>query len=182
MRGSPRQADDPPTIEPAQPADLDAVRRLWRAYQRELAVDLCFQGFEAELTGLPGRYAPPGGALAVLRAGAAVVGTVAVAPLAPGVCEMKRLYVEPDRRALGAGQALALHSLATARDLGYRAMRLDTLARLAPARRLYAAMGFREIAPYYANPLADAVYLEIDLALAPAGPPNPRQLHKRPES
>ena len=42
-------------------------------------------------------------------------------------------------------------------------MVLDTLARLKPARSLYRSLGFREVAPYYENPIEGAVYMELDL-------------------
>ena len=50
-----RCADTPPLVE--------AARAIFREYQKSLAVDLCFQGFDAELAGLPGDYAAPGGQL-----------------------------------------------------------------------------------------------------------------------
>jgi hypothetical protein len=50
------------TIEPARlPEDLPLVGSLLREYAEGLGVGLSFQDFEAELAGLPGRYAPPRG-------------------------------------------------------------------------------------------------------------------------
>jgi hypothetical protein len=34
---------------------------------------------------------------------------------------------------------------------------------MTPARNLYAGLGFRETAPYYANPLPEVVYMALDL-------------------
>ena len=51
-------------IRPAlDPADLAAVADLFRAYAASLPIDLGYQDFAAELAGLPGKYAPPRGAL-----------------------------------------------------------------------------------------------------------------------
>lgn len=146
-----------------RPEHIAAVRTLFREYEGFLNVDLCFQGFEDELAGLPGKYAPPEGALLLALEGADVCGCVALRKLEPGVCEMKRLFVRPKYRGLGLGQALAEAIIAQAKAKGYAAMRLDTLARLAEAIRLYEQLGFREITPYYHNPLPGVSYWELDL-------------------
>ena len=151
-------------LEDASAEDLAQVRRLFRAYADWLAVDLCFQGFERELADLPGAYAPPGGRLLVARVGGEVAGCVGLRPLEPGVCEMKRLWVEPGFAGHGIGRALAEAIVEAARTIGYERMRLDTIpGRMPAAQRLYASLGFQEIPPYYDNPLAGVVMLELAL-------------------
>ena len=150
--------------EAATAEDVAQVRRLFRAYADWLEVDLCFQNFERELADLPGRYAPPVGRLLIARVAGEVVGCVGLRPLGPGVCEMKRLWVEPGFGGRGIGRALAERIVAEAREIGYQRMRLDTIPALMPAaQHLYAALGFREIPAYYHNPLPGVVMLELDL-------------------
>jgi putative acetyltransferase len=150
--------------EAITPADFDRARRLFRAYADWLEVDLCFQNFERELAELPGCYAPPEGRLLLARAAGDVVGCVGLRPLEPAVCEMKRLWVEPGFAGRGIGRALAERIIAAAQAIGYRRMRLDTFpARMPAAQHLYRALGFREIPPYYHNPLPGVAMLELEL-------------------
>jgi GNAT superfamily N-acetyltransferase len=144
--------------------DLAQVRRLFRAYADWLGVDLCFQGFERELAELPGAYAPRPGRLLLVRVGSDAVGCAGLRPLEPGVCEMKRLWVEPGFGGRGIGRALAARIVAAGREIGYRRMRLDTIpARMPAAQCLYVSLGFREIPAYYHNPLEGVVMLELEL-------------------
>lgn len=158
----------PFTITPATtPSDLASAATLFRAYATALGQDLTFQNFTQELSTLPGKYSPPTGALLLAKTSTTneAIGCVALRPLPPdtGVCEMKRLYVSPAGRGTGVGKALAEAVIAEARRLGYASMKLDTLASLGPALRLYKALGFREIEAYYANPLEEVIYLELAL-------------------
>jgi GNAT superfamily N-acetyltransferase len=144
-------------------ADLDEVRRLFREYADGLGVDLCFQGFEGELAGLPGDYAQPTGTLVIARVDGAPAGCVAAHRWEADSCEMKRLYVRSAFRGSGCGRALVEHVLGWARAGGYRRVVLDTLPSMGDAQRMYARYGFREIAPYRANPVPGARYLALDL-------------------
>ncbi len=144
-------------------AHIEAIRGLFREYEEFLGIDLCFQAFEQELAGLPGRYAPPEGALFLALDGERAAGCVALRKLADGVCEMKRLYVREQYRGRGLGKALAKKVVAEGCHLGYGLMRLDTLERLAEAIRLYESLGFATTAPYYDNPLDGVRYMELKL-------------------
>jgi len=146
------------------PDQINEVRRLFREYERFLDVDLCFQSFEEELAGLPGKYGPPDGVLLMAMDGRQVAGCVALRKLEDGVCEMKRLYLRPQYRRRGLGRRLAERIVSEATALGYSVMRLDTLDKLKAAMGLYEAMGFRRREPYYGNPLPGVVYWELDLA------------------
>jgi len=152
-----------PDIAHAATDDLPAVRELLAEYAAGVGVPLDFQGFDREVAELPGAYAPPRGALLVVRVDGALAGCVALRPLAGDACEMKRLFVRPAARGLGLGERLALAVVAEARRLGYRRMRLDTLPTMAAAQSLYERLGFRDIPPYTANPVAGTRFLELIL-------------------
>jgi ribosomal protein S18 acetylase RimI-like enzyme len=145
--------------------DLPVVAALFREYVAELGIDLSFQGFEAEVAGLPGRYAPPAGALLLaLGPSGEALGCVAVRPLdASGTCEMKRLHVRPAARGGGLGRALACAALEFAAEAGHVRMRLDTLPSMRAAHALYQSPGFVRTAPYYDTPLAGTVFMEKTL-------------------
>jgi ribosomal protein S18 acetylase RimI-like enzyme len=128
--------------------DRAQIVALLREYWAALNVPPCFQGFDAEIEGLPGSYAPPGGEMIVARdsAGSGLVGCVALRPVpgTPDMCEMKRLYVRPAARGTGLGRTLALAAMDEGRRLGYRRMFLDTLPSLTAAQALYRSLGFRQ--------------------------------------
>lgn len=161
---------EPPSIAlvvPDTPALLDATREIFREYAGSLAIDLCFQGFEQELAGLPGDYAPPQGLLLLATVDGALAGCGAFRPLPDcdyaNACEMKRLYVRRAFRRFGLGRLLAQALMDRATEAGHSAMLLDTLDDMEAARGLYAALGFVEIPPYYFNPIPGAHYLKASL-------------------
>jgi putative acetyltransferase len=145
------------------PECLPVVRELFREYADATGLDLCFQKFDQELAELPGRYAPPAGRLFLAMPGNQAAGCVALRKWEAGVCELKRLYVRSQFRGQGLGRQLAEAVINSAREIGYLRLRLDTLASMTAAIRLYESFGFQRIAPYYENPISDAVYLELVL-------------------
>ena len=148
-------------------AQVEAARGLFREYADGLGVDLCFQGFDAELATLPGDYAPPAGALLLAFVDGALAGCGALRPLADvdyaNACEMKRLFVRRAFRRFGLGRLLAQALIDCATRAGYSTLLLDTLDDMEAARGLYESLGFEEIPPYYFNPSPGAHYLKVDL-------------------
>jgi len=150
-------------IHAVTPEEISAVRGLMREYGASVGVDLSYQNFEEELRGLPGDFAPPRGTLLLGIAGKEAAGCVAIRPLAENFCEMKRLYARPAWRSTGLGKRLVEAALEDARRAGHRFVRLDTLPTMIAARKLYAALGFLPIAPYYQSPVAGTAFLQLDL-------------------
>ena len=142
--------------------DFRQGRTLFEEYAAQLNVDLCFQGFSAELERLPDMYGGAQGRLLLARDGAAILGCIGVRALEgqTGTCEMKRLYVREAARGQALGRRLATACIEAARTMGYTRMVLDTLPRMTEARALYASLGFVAIEPYYTNPIDGVVYLE----------------------
>lgn len=151
------------------PDRVGDLRTLFREYADWLAVDLCFQDFEAELARLPGEYAPPQGRAVLAEVDGQLAGCVGLRPIADGWCEMKRMYVRDHARGLGLGRRLAERIVADGRSLGYAGMRLDTLDRLVAAKAIYASIGFRETPPYYDNPLDGVQYFALPFSTAADG-------------
>ena len=141
------------------PEEISLVRGLFREYAEGLGFDLGFQGFAKELAELPGRYARPAGGLWLAVEGENIAGCVALRPLDPGLCEIKRLYVRPAFRGCGFGRTLAEFVLRAAADAGYHRVCLDTMPSMLGAIALYRALGFAEIEAYWDNPMRGAIFL-----------------------
>jgi GNAT superfamily N-acetyltransferase len=116
------------------------------------------------LAELPGDYAPPGGRLLLGEYQGELAGCVALHRMEAAICEMKRLYLRPKYRGKGLGRVLAMSAISEARNIGYRRMRLDTVEPIMKdAVAMYRKLGFREITPYRLNPIAGAMYMEVEL-------------------
>jgi GNAT superfamily N-acetyltransferase len=154
--------------EAFEAADLGLVRELMRAYGAYLgnnptgAANICLEGFERELEGLPAPYV----ALLVAFVDGVAAGCVALKEIRAEerACEMKRLWVGGGFRGLRLGKRLVVEAIGWAREKGYGAMYLDTVPAAMPeANRLYEAMGFVRVERYNDNPVADVVFFRLGL-------------------
>lgn len=144
--------------------EIATARELFREYEAWLGMSLCFQGFEAELANLPGKYAIPDGRLYLAYVDDNPAGCIALRKLEDGVCEMKRLFVRDGFRGAGVGISLIEKLIAEAKEIGYEKMRLDTYPpKMRKAVSLYESHGFQSIPPYYDNPHSDVLFMELAL-------------------
>ena len=129
-------------------ADIAAVADLFREFVfrigREDGIDVGYQDFAGEMATFPARY----DLLLLARVDGAPAAALALKRLNATECEMKRLYCRDAFRGLRLGQQLVARLIEEARRRGYRTMRLDTHASMAPAIRLYESFGFLPSAPH----------------------------------
>lgn len=144
-------------------ADWCRARFAQEAWMIELAFS--HQSLDRELESLQTRYGPPAGKTFLARRDGEVVGCGAYRRH-PDFCEMKRLFV-PDRfRGLGIGRKLSAAIVTSAREEGFKLMRLDTAAQMNEAVALYEAIGFKHCAPYIEYParlMPHVVFMELPL-------------------
>lgn len=142
---------------------LKEIRTLFKEYTDSLGFDLSFQNFDKEFTELPGKYAFPDGRLLLAIFDEKIAGCVGLRKFDKDICEMKRLYVRPEFRRKGIGKALSITIINMAREIGYSAMRLDTVPWMTEAIALYHSLGFIHIPAYRFNPISGTVYMELKL-------------------
>ena len=144
--------------------ELNIIRDLFREYEKELNEDICFQSFEEELKHPLKKYGPPAGDLLLAYWEDEIAGCIALTKMKEsGACEMKRLYVKPSFRKNKIGRLLIEDLLNSAKERGYKLMRLDTFLKLTAAMYLYKQFGFKNISAYYNNPLPGVVYMEREI-------------------
>ncbi|HYF13474.1 MAG TPA: GNAT family N-acetyltransferase [Phycisphaerales bacterium] len=166
------EAIDSRVITATTAEHIAAAAALFREYAASLPFPLDYQGFEAELAALPGKYAPPGGCIVLALDGGEYVGCGAIRPLDPSgrfdgepspACEMKRMYIRPSARGKRLGRAIAEALLAHARAAGYRLMKLDTEEDFIEAMRLYESLGFTRTRRYNNDPMPCTVWMSKEL-------------------
>lgn len=132
-------------------------------YAGSLPFSLEYQGFSDELASLPGKYAPPRGAILLAMDGEVALGCIAIRPHAADECEIKRFFVRPAARGRGIGHRLLAAAVERAKLLGYRSICLDSSADMLAARRTYEAAGFKPCERYNDDPDPTTVYFRLRL-------------------
>jgi carbonic anhydrase len=144
-------------------ADIATIRELFEEYWNSFGFTPCFQGFDREVAGLPGAYAPPGGRLALAVLDGEAAGCVALRRFDAERCEAKRLYVRPAFRGRGLGRDLLQWVIDEARAAGYREMVGDTMPVMSQALEMYDRVGFERTGAYSEKATPGAIYLRLKL-------------------
>ncbi|NMM44378.1 GNAT family N-acetyltransferase [Rhodospirillaceae bacterium KN72] len=153
-------------LQEIDPAGQDPVlaKMLLVEYAESLGFSLCFQQFDEELEGFPGKYSRPEGNFWLARVDDSLAGCIALRPYGDGTAEMKRLYVRPGFRGHRLGTRLTKTVIDYARKAGYSALRLDTeREKMREAQAIYKRLGFVERDPYYEADSIDLVFYEKPL-------------------
>lgn len=160
------------------PDDIEAVKRLWLDYltwgndkMQELygvhphnpkeAVEQDIQQIS--------KFQPPSGQLILAVYRGAICGLGSLKSISPGIGEIKRMFVDPSFRRVGAGRAILEGLLIEAKRAGYTKVRLDSPKFMEAAHSLYRSFGFRDIEAYPEVEIATEfrdylLFMEIDLA------------------
>lgn len=104
-----------------------------------------FAWSDPELDTLSAAYASEEAIYYVVAVQDEIVGGAGIAPFPceiPGICELQKMYLLPESRGMGIGQALMDKLLQMAENRGYRGCYLETFHTMSEAIRLYKKFGF----------------------------------------
>lgn len=146
-----------------EPIHFNDAVNLFKEYAQSLDISLDFQHFNKELDDVKSMYGSPNGILYIVYQQKKAVACAAFRKIGEGICEVKRMYVQPAYRRFQIGDTLMNLLTTKANDAGYSIMRLDTLDSMVPAISLYKKHGFYIIDAYYFNPNKNTVYMEKKL-------------------
>ncbi|KAE9370089.1 acyl-CoA N-acyltransferase [Stipitochalara longipes BDJ] len=164
-------------ISPAQsPKDVDAVRSLISTYSKT-QVPKQVLVLTSEAASLPGRYSLPHGEMLLARATTpdqAPIGWVGLRPFPElsnpqvperdtDICQFKRLFVLEEYRRKGIGKALVEEVIKTAREKGYKEIRISAEVHLEKEIEMYKRRGFVVREKYFEGAEPELVFLALQL-------------------
>ena len=117
---------------------------------------------DVDLSDIKSHYFDKGGHFDVLEdADGKIIGTVGIYAMKGHMCELRKMYLNPDYRGKGYGKMLLDHAIDKAKELGFTSMILETASALKEAINLYRKYGFK---PYKADHLScrcDQAFIRI---------------------
>ncbi len=150
-----------------RPGDEPEVFRLVREVLAGYGLSTNPRTTDADLSDIEASYTRRGGAFRVLLHHHRIVGSYGLYPLTPGVCELRKMYLDPEFKGRGLGKTMLDDAFTRARRLGFATVTLETNRRLKEAVGLYRSYGFEEVRPDH---FSDRCDLAMRIHLNPTNP------------
>ncbi|MBI1227485.1 MAG: GNAT family N-acetyltransferase [Bacteroidetes bacterium] len=138
-------------LRPIKSADNQQVAHIIRTVMTEFGcVGEGYSILDTEVDDMFGTYNKERSAFFVIeqKGTREVLGCGGVGPLvgcSPEVCELRKMYFQPELRGLGFGKKMVVTCLEKAKEMGYHHCYLETVDRMAQANNLYKKMDFEKI-------------------------------------
>lgn len=160
------------------PDDLDFIQQLWTDYltwgnnkMQELYGVHPHNPSEAVAEDIKNiaKFLPPNGRLILAFIDGNAYGIGCLKSINSEIGEIKRMYVDPNFRNIGAGRAILQGLLNAAKESGYQKVRLDSPKFMEAAHSLYRSFGFTAIPVYDEVEIPEEfreylLFMEIDLS------------------
>ncbi|MGW8284046.1 MAG: N-acetyltransferase family protein [Gemmatimonadota bacterium] len=134
------------TFRRVRPSDDEVLGAIIRNGMAEFGICDAETAADPEVESISSAYSVPRAAYFVVESEGRVLGGGGIGPIdgAPDdVCELRKMYLTPEARGLGAGRRILDLCLEAARAFDYHRCHLATLGRMERARRMYDRAGFR---------------------------------------
>lgn len=142
-------------IRKIEPGDNDKIAAAIRSVLIEYGVPKVGTAYEDEaLDCMFETYEDPLKSYFVLESGSQILGGAGIAPLenfSAEVCELQKMYFQPEARGQGLGIQMMQECLNFAQSAGFKKCYLETMPYMDDARKLYRKVGFE----YLKSPLGD---------------------------
>lgn len=139
------------------PYDLEDIKKLWFEYLTWGNVQMQSlygthphnpkEAVEQDIASID-KFLPPHGRLMLAVYEGKVCGLGSLKSINPEIGEIKRMYVDPTFRRIGAGRAILESLILEAQKTGYKKIRLDSPKFMEAAHSLYRSFGFKDIPVY----------------------------------
>lgn len=139
------------------PTDIDAIRQLWTAYLTwgNDKMQMLYgvhphnpkEAVQQDIESID-KFFPPNGRLMLAFIDGKACGIGCLKSINEEIGEIKRMYVDPTFRNIGAVRALLQSLLTAAKETGYKKVRLDSPKFMEAAHSLYRSFGFAAISVY----------------------------------
>lgn len=159
------------------PDDIDFIKQLWTDYLTwgNDKMQMLYgvhphnpqEAVEQDIKMID-KFLPPNGRLILAFSNEKACGIGCLKSINKEIGEIKRMYVNPSFRKIGAGRAILQSLLTAAKEAGYNKVRLDSPKIMEAAHSLYRSVGFKDIPVYEEVEIPEAfrqylLFMEIEV-------------------